>query len=996
MMSMAVAFFMTGVAWAGTTGQISGTVRDGKTGDPLPMVSISIPELKRGAVSDAQGNFFIVNLPAGKYSVRSSLLGFVPQMRQEVQVFPDFVTKLDFAMESTVLQNVKEVEVKAERPLIQKDVTGTTKFIGGDEIRNQPLRGYQDAVAQQSGVVNFKLNIDNEANNQNTLIIRGGRPNEVAYFVDGFSQQDPLTGNSTTKINNDAIEEVVVQAGGFNAEYGRINSGVVNVVTKEGAQQYFGSAEAVSDFLGLGSKNRDNNIYSFSLGGPFAPNFKKGSFYFSGERQYNADRNPSSVTEDMVYSLDPNSMYADGVLPGNSSSSWSTVGKLTYKPSPLQTLKLGGTWNHEDWQQFVNSYRFDLNHTPRYEDNNQSLSATWNHGLNSSSYYEVKGNYFLTERKRGDGVYFDNLQGYSRPSSNPAYDSNEALFWYGANDLDSDGNPIGEHVFDDYLHRKSSYMGVAVNYVNQTSKDFQLKAGGDYQKHKLRYYDHYRPVKLYDEYNGTYDPGEPYADDNGNGKFDAGETFTDTNIDDSRNADRYGYDALGNEIDGGDTFTDTNGNGSYDPGEPFTDQNKNGIYDNPLDKPKTPTVASLYVQGKYERLGLVLNAGLRYDYLTPETQALRSETEPLDPDNVDDSRLQLTDLQDSKVYNRLSPRLGVGFPVSDQTLVHVNYGQFFQQPNLQDLYVSYAFLEHKLRTGGYFVGFGNPNLPPEETTAYELGISHTPTDHSRIEATAYYKDVKDLVEITNIPSSPNAFSSYRNRDFATIKGLDLAYTLRRVGLVSMTANYSLSWAMGTGSVSQTQRNIAWTASEPPKMSQPLAFDQRHKFAMNFDFRYDKGQGPAWGGTKFLENAGLNILLNAASGTPYTPTDVYNEVTLANVAAQPIGPINSRYGPWTFQIDAKLNKTVPLAGQNLEIYVWALNIFNRDNVTNVYTGSGSAATTNFISTPLGEAFLAQNAGTYGEDVAKERYRLAETDPTLHSIPRMVRFGARVNF
>ena len=155
MMSMAVAVFVSGVAWAGTTGQISGTARDGKSGDPLGMVSISIPELKRGAVTDALGNFFIVNLPAGKYTVRASLLGFVPQARQEVQVFPDFVTKLDFTMESTVLQNVPEVKVKAERPLLQKDVTGTTRFLSGDEIRNQPLRGYQDAVAQQAGVVNL-------------------------------------------------------------------------------------------------------------------------------------------------------------------------------------------------------------------------------------------------------------------------------------------------------------------------------------------------------------------------------------------------------------------------------------------------------------------------------------------------------------------------------------------------------------------------------------------------------------------------------------------------------------------------------------------------------------------------------------------------------------------------------------------------------------------------------------------------------------------------
>jgi hypothetical protein len=197
-------------------------------------------------------------------------------------------------------------------------------------------------------------------------------------------------------------------------------------------------------------------------------------------------------------------------------------------------------------------------------------------------------------------------------------------------------------------------------------------------------------------------------------------------------------------------------------------------------------------------------------------------------------------------------------------------------------------------------------------------------------------------------------------------------------------------------VSQSQRNIAWTASETPKLSTPLDYDQRHKISMNVDFRYDKGQGPTWGGKKLLQNAGLNVLVNAASGTPYTPTTVYNEVTLGNVAAQPVGPLNSRYGPWTFQVDAKLNKTFEVGRQSLDVYVWALNIFDRDNVINVYTGSGSAATTNFLNTPDGEDFLSRNALTYGDDVAAERFRLAENIPTLHGIPRMVRFGARLSF
>lgn len=975
---VACAFFVFQAAspsWAGTTGTISGTVRDAKTGEPIGLASVSIPDLKRGAVTDPQGNYFILNIPAGTYTVRVALLGYVPQARENVQVIQDFVTKMDWSLESTVLKNVPEVVVKAERPLIQKDVTASTKFITGSEIQNQPLRGYQDAVAQQSGVVNFKARLDspqingNEALNGSALIIRGGRPNEVAYYVDGFSQQDPLTGFSTTAINTDAIDEIVVQSGGFNAEYGRINSGVINVVTREGGDKYFGSIEGVTDNLSgdwLKSPRRDNNIYSLSVGGPLTPDFKKVTFYLSGERKFNRDRNPSFQTDKVTYAPqgDVNTdFFEKGILPSNSSSSWASVGKLTFKPTPLATLKLGGTLNREDWQQYLNSYRFDLEHAPRYEDKNNSLYATWNHSLNDRSYYELKANYFLTERMRGDGVAFDNLRGYARPDGNPSYDQTEALFYYG------DASPTGAHVFDDFLHRKSSYYGFSADYANQLSKSFQVKAGGDYQRHTLRYYDHYFPTQLY---------GADGLPDN------------------TRDVDHYGYDALGNEINEGDTFTDTNGNGSYDVGEPFVDKNKNGIYDSPLDVPKHPKVASLYVQTKYERLGLVLNTGLRWDYLTPSTEALRSETLPLDPDATNDSRLQPTDLQSSKVYQRVSPRLGVGFPVSDQTLLHVNYGKFFQQPNLQDLYVSYAFLEHKIRTGGYFVGFGNPNLKPEQTTAYELGIQHTPNDRSRIEASAYYKDVKDLVEITNIPSAPNSFSSYRNRDFATIKGLDLAYTLRRTGLVSFNASYSLSWANGTGSLSQSQRNIAWTAAQTPKMSSPLAFDQRHKLSFNFDFRYDKGQGPLWGATHFLENTGLNILANASSGTPYTPTKVYNEVTLAAVTNEPIGTIDSRYGPWNFQVDAKLNRTFTVGRQNLEAYIWVLNIFNRDNVNAVYQSSGSATTTNYLETPDGQAFIDANSAKYGEEGAIQRYHLAEQTPLFHGVPRLVRFGARLSF
>ena len=165
--------------------------------------------------------------------VRANLLGYAAFVAEKVGIQPDFTTELNITLKTEAVQ-IGEVRVEAERPLLQKDATSTARFLSGDQISRLPIRGYQEAAAQQSGVVAFQRLVDRESQNGPTLIIRGGRPNETAYFVDGFSQQDPLTGNSTTAINNDAIQEVVVLNGGFNAEYGRIMSGVVNVVTKEG------------------------------------------------------------------------------------------------------------------------------------------------------------------------------------------------------------------------------------------------------------------------------------------------------------------------------------------------------------------------------------------------------------------------------------------------------------------------------------------------------------------------------------------------------------------------------------------------------------------------------------------------------------------------------------------------------------------------------------------------------------------------------------------
>ena len=921
----AIALAIALPALAGTTGKLTGRVTDDKK-QPLAGVNVRVEGQRLGGITDDQGNYFIIGIIGGKYTIKMDLIGFAPYVAENVEVTPDFTTTLDAVMKTEAVQ-MNEVVVNAERPLLQKDATGSTKFISGGEIEKLPVRGYKEAVAQQAGTVNFGRQIDRESSNGNTVILRGGRPNETAYYVDGFSQQDPLTGNSTTAINNSAIQEVVLMNGGFNAEYGRIMSGVVNVVTKEGGDNYAGSFEAVTDNLtGYGndlfrSKVYDYNVYDGAFGGPLIKGKDLGSFYVSGQRRWQRDRGPRSN-------------YTDP-LPDNQLGGWSGQGKLSLTLSQSMDLKFGVLNSSDDWSEYRNSYRFDLAHTPRYEDRNQSYTGEFHHRVSARSFYTIGGSFLRTSRKRGDGLFLDDLPAYSRT---PDPQVRPDIPWFHPGLGGTPGDPLSDSLaasvlaipgstgalWDDYLRRESQGYTIRADFTSQLNASHRVKAGVQGDKYELRFYENYFPSQ-----------------------------FSPNQLD----INAYGFDVNANE-------------GQLDP----------------LDGPRKPITASAYIQDSYERGALHADVGLRYDYLNVNAKALVDPDRPLEADNV----LTDADLTDAKTYGRISPRIGVGFPVSDRSMLHVNWGQFYQQPDFQDLYVSYRLLEYKLQTGGYDVPFGNPNLRPEMTTAYEVGLAHQLNDFSRFDVSAYYKDVKDLAQVTSVPSFPYSFTAFRNVGTATLKGVDLGFTLRRVHHIDASLGYSLSFAQGTSS---NTGNVAFAGSQP-QQQWPLDFDRRHKLSVNLGLSYLKNEGPKWRNRTPLADLDVNVLYNLASGARYTPATVSDEVSLLSTAAQPTGTPNEQTGPFTQTFDFKITKGIRLGGPRLDAYVWVLNAFNTPNALLVYQGTGSPYTTGFLDTDAGRAVAAQ---LRGEGIDPEHaYGLATQQSDLFSYPRTVRFGLRMEF
>ncbi|HVP37687.1 MAG TPA: TonB-dependent receptor [Candidatus Saccharimonadales bacterium] len=939
-------FFVAAPLWAGTTGKLEGVITDAKTGKPVPFANITIPTLQRGAMTDDHGYYFLLNIPAGRHTVRFGVIGYEPITRPDVTIIPDFSTQLNIQLNPTTATTLKETVVTGERPLVQRDATGSVRVITGDDIEALPSRGYRDAVAQQAGVVTQgRYSSDVEAQNSPSLYLRGGRSNSVAYYVDGFSTQDPLTGTSSTAINQNAVLEVATIVGGFNAEYGRVSSGIVNVITKEGGKTYGGTLEFLTDY-GLnkwsGARTYGNLVYNGSFSGPVIPGNDKLTFYLAGEVRNNRDRSPRP---NIVNPLD--GMSQAGILPGNTQVGLTWQGKVAWRPDSLTNVKFSLLGSKDDWQRYLNEYRYDIDHTPRYHDFSNTGSVTLNRTLSSTSFMSAAVSYSGNQRVRGDGVYMYDLLDYS---ANFRGDNANPLYVYN-NDFLQPG-----HVWDDFFNRKGSYYEVRADYTNQLDRHHTVKVGADLQRHTLRFYEHLYPTRLgYLGYDNT-------------------------------DVVNYGFDAFGRETDA-DFLPDL-----YDSLGVLVPRSSN-LIDNRDNQAKHPVLAAGYIQDKMEYEGLVANVGLRWDYLAPRTKRLADPSHPLDS-LVTDAQGNATYvpvghavLTDAQAATKLSPRLGVSFPVTDKTDFRFNYGLFYQLPNLQDLYTNYDYLTYKVTNGGYYYAFGNPNLEPERTTQMEVGFVQQLTERSALDVAVWYKDVQGLEQVKNIPAAPNGYASFRNTDFGTLRGIDFNYTLRRSGHLSGSVSYTISWARGTGSNPQSQRNIAWQATEEPKIVAALDFDVRHKLTANLDIESDPVE-PGAGWRNLFADAGINLLFNAQSGTPYTPVRIYDEVTQLSVANTVIGDLNSRYKPWNVTLDLKARKVLKVYEKSqLELQLYIYNLLNRYNPSTVYLGTGDPYITGYLNTESGQKLSASD---------QVLYELAERNPLNFDNPRMIRFGAVLSF
>lgn len=221
------------LAWGAVTGVISGSVTDAKTKAALSGANVTVPAAGVSTVTDAGGRFVITGIAPGTYSVNVSLVGYVESEVAELVVVQGQATEVAVALEPTVVEVPgAKAKVTAPRVRVHTDVTASEYVVtGADEqmTLSQPNDRYQfpGLVFAQPGVVP-----------DNTFYphIRGGRANQVGYYLDGIPITEPDANVFATNIVSIGLDRLELFTGGYPPEYGGWTGGIINQVIKRGDQ----------------------------------------------------------------------------------------------------------------------------------------------------------------------------------------------------------------------------------------------------------------------------------------------------------------------------------------------------------------------------------------------------------------------------------------------------------------------------------------------------------------------------------------------------------------------------------------------------------------------------------------------------------------------------------------------------------------------------------------------------------------------------------------
>ena len=385
---------------------------------------------------------------------------------------------------------------------------------------------------------------------------------------------------------------------------------------------------------------------------------------------------------------------------------------------------------------------------------------------------------------------------------------------------------------------------------------------------------------------------------------------------------------------------------------------------------------------------------------------------PLFKDNADyDKKMSAAAFTNYVAAIIPQPRLAFSFPISDVANFFAHYDVLAQRPTgSQLLPLEYYYMN----ASGSTPLITNPNQQPQRTVDYELGFQQVLNErkNASLTITSFYKEIRGQInQRVVVGAFPKNYIMYDNIDFSTVKGISCIFDFRRTGGSRINLNYTLQFADGSGSNANSGANLASTGQPNLRILQPLDFDTRHNFVLSYDYRFGNKKdykGPSFKtksdkSIRLFQDIGFNLSFLLNSGNPYTRWSTAVPTQGGNGRSSIVGQINGSSKPWNFRANLRLDKNINLTwgkdgpdgekSANINIYLQVLNLFNTQNILNVFNYTGAPDDDGYLSSTQAQAALAQanSAVAYSN-----MYSIRMNAPGNYSLPRQIRIGLLFSF
>jgi hypothetical protein len=921
------------VLFAGNTGKIAGTVIDKETGEPLIGTNIVIMGTNLGAMSNQDGEYYILRVPPGLVTIKATYMGYHPQTITDVRIRVDRTKRINFELVPTTIE-MPDLVVSAKQELIQSDLTATRRSVSNQEIQKTPgMENTVDIFRLQGGTVlsgkpqmisledGSQLQVRDES--LKDIHVRGGRGGEILYMVDGVPVTHPIYGGrDVLDLNVVDVQEMELITGAFNAEYGQAQSGVVNITTRSGSEEFVGGIEYKTDEVNFFGNYYETHYSSFYLGGPepisrtILPTIGiklpgKMNYFISGNTNMtNTPYNNQQSRDDIdILGLDVKEKQ-DNSFNLNAKINWGITSNIE------TAFSFHGSW--KKWSRFDWLWRNYPDHMIKYSRDNLNFNFRLNHVLSKSTFYNINFGYLKVN-------YNGSLDGRS-----------PADFWT----LYKDGTAFSYSDFIDQYEVAPDSIRTSISapqrepltgfydsqgyesvWRNDDTKTFTVKADLTSQLHP----EHLVKTGFEVKYNDL-----SYVDIQ-----DGGVKLSN-----------YGAYRFNRDIE------------FPKPPGPYPEFGQNRWVFRAF-----PVIGGWYVQDKFEKESLIINAGMRLDWFLPG--------ETVNSTDWKNAWENATGLEADwkRLKYKFSPRFGISFPISAKTVVFFSYGHFNQLPELHYYY-------RDPYTGSFT---GNPHLDYEQTILYEFGLTRQLAADWAIDIKSYTKDISQQVSTTQLRAALGLpVQLHDNKGYGRARGLEFELKKRYSKYTSGKLTYTIQWANGYSSSAFEDYVRSINDFPLPIRERPLQWDIRHQIVFQGSIDVPRGKHIDLFGFKLPDNWSVTVLSNFGTGSPYTPG------TTDPVEAQK--KENSATAPSTANTDIKISKTFDFDPISVSFFVDIFNIFNQRNVS-VYYGFN-----NWTGEPFQYGDLIMPTDQYYDYYTVFRY----LDPRRFSTGRIAKAGIRLDW